>query len=171
MPYKETHKGMTSRLGQRAHWGLIGVLALLGMASGWGGAVGAGGGEAAEASLGGSVTGLTPRTAVCTNLDIGQQVTLKNPGPAWDCEAAGLDVAAGDRVVLLVRGPVQPGATDVGGAVTGMAPTGGGCTNLTTGQQVQFQGMVGAREASCVAAGLVVEPGHLVQIRVRGVAE
>jgi hypothetical protein len=79
------------------------------MASGWGGAVGAGGVEAAEASLGGAVTGMTPRTAVCTN--------------------------------------------------------------VTTGQAVTFQHLRGATEASCVAAGLVVEPGHLVQIRVRGVAE
>jgi hypothetical protein len=36
---------------------------------------------------------------------------------------------------------------------------------------VQFQDMLGAREASCVAAGLVVQPGETVQIRVKGVAE
>jgi hypothetical protein len=75
MPYRETHQGMTSRLGQRAHWGLIGVLALLGMASGWGGAVGAGDVEAAEASLGGSATGMTPRTAICTNVTTDGSVT------------------------------------------------------------------------------------------------
>ena len=135
MPYRKTHTGMTRSLGQSAHWGLIGVLTLLGMASGWGGTVGTGYVEAAEPSLGASVTGMTPRTAICRNVTTGEQVTLKNPGPAWDCEAAGLDVTVGDRVALLVRGPVQQGATDVGGAVTGMAPTSGGCTNLTTGNR------------------------------------
>jgi hypothetical protein len=80
-------------------------------------------------------------------------------------------VEAEDRVSLLVRGPVEKDATDVGGAVTGMAPTSGGCTNLTTGQQVKFQHMRRATEASCVAAGLVVEAGDVVQIRVQGVVE
>jgi hypothetical protein len=172
MRYRKTHRTMTSRLRQRAHWGLIGVLTLLGMACSWGGTVGTGDVAADEPSLGGSVIGMKPRTAVCTNLTTGQQVTLKNPGSAWDCEAAGLDVAPDkDRVLLLVRGPVRQGAMDVGGAVTGMAPTSGGCSNLTTGQQVTFQHMQGATEASCVAAGLVVRSGDLVQIRARGVAE
>jgi hypothetical protein len=171
MPYRDTHKGMTSRLGQRAYWGMIGVLTLLGVAGGWGGTIGTGYVEAAELSLGASVIGLRPRTAICTNVDTGEQVTLKNPSPTWDCIAAGLDVEAEDRVSLLVRGPVEKDATDVGGAVTGMAPTSGGCTNLTTGQQVKFQHMRGATEASCVAAELVVEAGDVVQIRVQGVVE
>jgi len=58
----------------------------------------------------------------------------------------------------------------------GMAPpNGGGCTNRTTGQQVKFQalfqGMPGATAASCVAAGLVVQPGDSVQLHVAGAAE
>jgi len=56
-----------------------------------------------------------------------------------------------------------------------MAPNGGGCTNRTTGQQVKFQalfqGMPGATAASCVAAGLVVQPGDSVQLHVAGAAE
>jgi hypothetical protein len=70
-----------------------------------------------------------------------------------------------------VRGHVQKGARDVGGAVVEMAPSSGGCTNLTTGQQVAFQHMVGAMAGSCVAAGLVVHPGDLIQINVQGAAE
>jgi hypothetical protein len=70
-----------------------------------------------------------------------------------------------------VRGPVEQSATDIGGAVAGMKPTSGGCTNLTTGQQALFQHMVGATAASCVAAGLDVEPTHPVQMHMQGVAE
>jgi hypothetical protein len=52
-----------------------------------------------------------------------------------------------------------------------MAPTSGGCTNLTTGQQVTFQHVQGATAASCVAAGLIVQPGNTVQLHVAGAAE
>jgi predicted outer membrane repeat protein len=122
-------------------------------------------------ALGGWVSGFTPGTVVCQNVTTGQAVTLSSPAVPWDCEAAGLDVTAGQQVALRVRGPVKTGTTDVGGAVVGMAPSGGGCTNLTTGQQVTFQQMKGATAASCVAAGLVVQPGEAVQVRVQGVAE
>jgi hypothetical protein len=114
-------------------------------------------------------------TAVCENTTTGQAVTLHDPTIPWNCEAAGLGVTAGDQVVLRVRGSAKKGATDVGGAVVGMAPSGGGCTNRTTGQQVKFQALFqaepGATAASCVAAGLVVHPGDQVQMRVQGVAE
>ena len=121
------------------------------------------------------VAGLTPHTAVCENVSTGQAVTLTDPASPWDCEAAGLVATSGDQVALRVRGPVTQGAKDVGGAVVGMAPNGGGCTNRTTGQQVKFQalfqGMPGATAASCVAAGLVVQPGDSVQLHVAGAAE
>ena len=117
------------------------------------------------------VTGLTPHTAVCENVTTGQAVTLSAPTSPWDCEAAGLAVRAGDQVALRVRGPVTHNATDVGGAVVGLAPRGGGCTNRTTGQAVTFQHMVGATAASCGAAGLVTHPGDQVQLRVQGAAE
>jgi hypothetical protein len=74
-------------------------------------------------------------------------------------------------VSLLVRGPVKKGAPDVGGAVTGLQPSSGSCSNLTTGQSVAFEQMVGATAASCVAAGLAVHPGNHVQIGVQGAAE
>jgi hypothetical protein len=121
------------------------------------------------------VAGFTPHSVTCKNVTIGQVVTLSDPASPWDCEAAGLGVSSGAQVALHVRGHVQKGARDVGGAVVGMAPSGGGCTNLTTGQQVQFQalfqGVHGATAASCVEAGLVVHPGDTVQMRVQGVAE
>jgi hypothetical protein len=127
--------------------------------------------EVAGEALGGWVTGFTPQTVVCTNVTTGQQVTLSDHATAWDCEAAGVAVSPGDHVSILARGSVDKSATDVGGAVAGMQPSSAGCTNLTTGQQVTFQHMVGATAASCVAAGLVVQPGNHVQISVQGAAE
>jgi hypothetical protein len=123
------------------------------------------------APLEASVFGIIPHTAVCKNVSTGRQVTLSEPAPTWDCEAAGLAVHAGNTVTIQVLGTVEEAATDVGGAVTGIALLSGSCTNVTTGQQVQFQDMLGAREASCVAAGLVVQPGETVQMQVKGVAE
>jgi hypothetical protein len=127
--------------------------------------------EVAGQALSGWVTGLTPQTVTCKDVTTGQVVTLNDPATSWDCEAAGSAVTSGDQVSMRAQGPVEQGATDVGGAVTGMAPSRGGCTNLTTGQQVQFQHMVGATAASCVAAGLVVYPGDTIQISVQGAAE
>jgi hypothetical protein len=121
------------------------------------------------------VTGLTPQGAGCENGTTGQAVTLHDPASPWDCEAAGLVVSPGDQVVLRVQGPVQQGATDVRGAVAGVASSSGGCANRTTGQEVKFealfQGMRGATAASCGAAGLVIRPGDQVQLHTRGVAE
>jgi hypothetical protein len=121
------------------------------------------------------VAGVSPHTAVCENITTGQAVTLHDPTSPWDCGAAGLAVSPGDEVVLRVHGPVEAGATDVGGAVVGMAPSSGGCTNRTTGQEAPFealfQGERGATAASCTAAGLVIQPGDQVQIHTRGVAE
>jgi hypothetical protein len=126
-------------------------------------------------ALSGWVAGLTPQTVLCKNVTTGHTVTISSQAQAWDCEAAGLAVTPGDQVFQRVQGPLAGGATDVGGTVTGMVPSGGGCTNLTTGQQVPFQalfqGMQGATAASCVVAGLVVHAGDTIQINVQGVAE
>jgi hypothetical protein len=125
------------------------------------------------APLGASVFGITPQKAVCKNGTTGRQVQvpLSPPASMWDCEAAGLEVSPGDRVTIQVLGTVEAGATDVGGAVTGMAPLSGSCTNVTTKDQEPFHDMVGPREVSCGAAGLDVEPGQTVQMSVKGVAE
>jgi hypothetical protein len=127
--------------------------------------------EVAGQAFGGWVTGLTPRTIVCQNTTTGHSVTLSNPASPWDCEAAGVGVNAGDQVALRVHGWVKTGATDVGGAVVGMAPSSGSCTNLMTGQQMPLQPSAGATAASCVVAGLGMQPGDSIQISVRGVAQ
>jgi hypothetical protein len=49
---------------------------------------------------------------------------------------------------MRVRGTVAGGATDVGGTVTGLQPSSASCTNLRTGQQVQFRMMRGATAGS-----------------------
>jgi hypothetical protein len=121
--------------------------------------------------LGASVFDIIPDTAVCTNVTTGQRVTLSHPAPTWDCQAAGIAVTAGNQVTIQVHGTVEEDATYVGGAVSGMTPKSGSCTNLTTGQQAKFQHMREATAASCVAAGLVVQPGETVQMRVQGAAE
>jgi hypothetical protein len=127
--------------------------------------------EVAGQPLSAWVTGVTPGTVVCQNVTTGQEVTLSAPVSPWDCEAAGLVITSGNRVALRMRGPVQQNATDVGGAVVGMTPSRGTCTNVTTGQQVTFPYTNGATAASCGAAGLVVQAGEAVQLRVQGVAE
>jgi Right handed beta helix region len=127
--------------------------------------------EVAGQPLSAWLTGVTLRTVICQNLTTGQEVTLSAPVPPWDCEAAGLAITSGDRVAVRLRGPVQREATDVEGAVVGMTPSRGSCTNLTTGQQVTLQYMGGATAASCGTAGLVMQPGEDVQMRVQGVAE
>jgi hypothetical protein len=80
-------------------------------------------------------------------------------------------IASGDQVAVRLRGLVKRTATDIGGAVVGMMPTSGSCTNVTTGQQVTFPYTSGATAASCGTAGLVIQPGEAVQLRVQGVAE
>ena len=127
--------------------------------------------QVAGQALGGQVTGLTPQSVVCTNMTTGQGVTINTQAPAWNCRAAGLAVTPGDQASMRVQGTVAAGATTVGGAVTGLQPSNGGCANLTTGQQVTFQHMAGATAQSCTVSGLVVRPGDRVQMSVQGVAE
>jgi hypothetical protein len=128
--------------------------------------------DPAPVTVGGAVTGLRTTKAWCINNTTGASVVIPLVGAtSWDCEAAGIAVSEGDRLSLRVRGLVTQDATDVGGAVTGMTPSSGGCSNLTTGQSVTFQQMKGATAASCVAAGLVVHPEDSVQMRVQGVAK
>jgi hypothetical protein len=117
------------------------------------------------------LTGVTLRTVVCENVTTGQAVTLSAPEPPWDGAAAGLGVTPGDQVDMRLRGPVKWKATDVGVAVAGMTPSHGTCTNRTTGQQVTFPYTSGATAASCLTAGLVVQPDEAVQLRVQGIAE
>jgi hypothetical protein len=116
------------------------------------------------------VVSISPQIVHCTNVTTGQVVTLSDPGPSWDCEAAGLAVTAGDQVAIRVRGSVGQGV-GVGGAVWGLLPNRSSCTNLTTGQQLPFVQMPGATAGNCLDAGLIIRPGDQVQMRVQGVAE
>jgi hypothetical protein len=117
------------------------------------------------------LTGMNLHTVVCQNVTTGQEVTLSDPVSPWDCEAAGLAVTSGDQVALRLRGSAKQSFTDVGGAVAGMVPSRGTCTNRTTGQQVTLPYTRGATAASCLAAGLVVRAGEAMQLRVQGVVE
>jgi hypothetical protein len=74
-------------------------------------------------------------------------------------------------VAQRVAGHAIKGTPDVGGAVVGMQPSSGWCKNLTTGQQVTFEHMQGATAGSCVAAGLVVHAGDLIQMSMQGNTE
>jgi hypothetical protein len=56
--------------------------------------------------VGGTVTGLQPSSASCTNLRMGQQVQFRmmRGATAGSCVAAGLVVSPGDRLQLRVHG-------------------------------------------------------------------
>lgn len=60
-----------------------------------------------SAPVGGSVIELTPRNVLCWNITTGESVSFQTSNPSWDCEAAGLIVAPGDRVFTGVEGIAQ----------------------------------------------------------------
>jgi hypothetical protein len=53
---------------------------------------------AAEATLAGSVTGMTPTSVFCENLTSGTKMQVPTSATTWDCEAIGLVFAPGDTV-------------------------------------------------------------------------
>lgn len=55
-------------------------------------------------SVGGIVTGVSPRRITCTNTTTGQTVIVPPGARTWDCEAAGLDVLPGDRISQTING-------------------------------------------------------------------
>jgi hypothetical protein len=121
--------------------------------------------------VGGAVTGIRPRWVVCRNLTTGQEVQFDAAGvTAWDCEAAGLTIRAGDRVAMRVYGPVEASAEALGGSVTSFHPVTAHCTNLTTDQQVDIA-LEGTTAWDCEAAGLVVHPEDRLQTSVQGHAD
>jgi hypothetical protein len=56
--------------------------------------------------VGGTVTGVTAQRVVCLNVTTRQRVVIELGGeaPAWNCEAAGLVVHAGDRIFQTIDG-------------------------------------------------------------------
>lgn len=63
--------------------------------------------ECSPPSVGGSVTGMSPRRVVCTNLTTGQMVSIRHNAEPWDCENLGLVVHPGDRIQQTVTGPAD----------------------------------------------------------------
>ena len=112
------------------------------------------------------------RAAACRNLTNPQTVTMPLPQPgleaSWDCEALGLNVSAGDNVLLFVRGvvftPVFAGSVDrlIDGANVN-------CRNVTQGAAVQTP-LDPDGTWDCAAAGLPLADQDIVHTVVIGVA-
>jgi Concanavalin A-like lectin/glucanases superfamily len=124
--------------------------------------------DGTQPSVGGSVAGVSPKIVVCRNLTTAQRVVIRNGDGSWDCEAAGLVVAAGHSIQQTVAGRANPSQSSVGGAVTGLTPSKVTCRNTTRRQRVVIED--GARSWDCGAAGLEVMPGDLIVQTVTGVA-
>ncbi len=121
--------------------------------------------EFGVAPVGGSISGLTGRSATCRNLRSGASVTIGLVGvETWDCEAAGLDVALGDRVELTINARVVDGAA---GSIIGLTGRNALCGNLTTGDRVAFS-IESSAAWNCEDEGLVVTPGDRLRIVVNG---
>jgi hypothetical protein len=54
--------------------------------------------------VGGTVTGVAPRRILCKNVSTGQMVLIQDQAQSWDCQAAGLAIQPGDRVLQTVIG-------------------------------------------------------------------
>src|SRR6266511_1591157 len=118
--------------------------------------------------VGGSATGFQPIKVVCSNVTTGQPVKIiPQPGTqSWDCAAAGLGVNPRDRLKMAVRG--SPLDLPVGGSAINFEPSTVVCRNLATGQRVKLILQPVAQSWDCTAAGLVVSPGDLLKMTVRG---
>ena len=84
---------------------------------------------------------------------------------AWDCEAMGLMLQGGERVVMVLR--VTANGDPVAGTATGIDPTRLVCRNNTSGQTVR-QPLFNNLDWNCSAAGLTVNRGDRLTIRIRG---
>ena len=121
--------------------------------------------EFGVAPVGGSIEGLTGREVVCRNLTSGASATIDLTGiERWDCEAAGLAVAVGERVEQSIRARVAGAAA---GSIIGFSGRRATCGNLTTGDRVQF-GIGGTAVWDCEAAGLIVSDGDRLRVVVDG---
>jgi len=57
--------------------------------------------------MGGCVTGTSVKKVICINITRGKRVVIKDGANCWDCEAAGLKVKPGDKVIIKVKGKVK----------------------------------------------------------------
>ena len=116
----------------------------------------------------GAADGVHLMKVICQNETTGQQVITEEGVSAWDCEAAGLVVQAGDIIQQTVIGSADTTSTRIASSVAGVHPTNVICQNETTGQQVITE--EGAYAWDCEAAGLVVQAGDIIQQTVIGTA-
>ena len=58
-------------------------------------------------TVGGCVTRTSVSKVICKNKTTGQKVVIKDGATCWDCEAAGLVVNPGDKVLIKVKGTVE----------------------------------------------------------------
>jgi hypothetical protein len=118
--------------------------------------------------VGGLANGFQPRSVACRNVTTGQRVKiLPQPGPQpWDCQGAGLGVSPGDVLGMTARGKAT--GLPIGGSAINFEPSKVICRNVTTGRRVTIMLPSGADSWDCVAAGLVVTPGDVMRITVRG---
>jgi len=121
------------------------------------------------ASVGGGINGLTNGVAQCVNQRTGQRVAAPlDAALAFNCEAAGLNTAAGDNLQLRVNGNAR--VELITGTATGVGVQRVRCQNTTTGQSVTTA-LGGRLGWNCTAAGLIVNPGDNVIQTIIGAAE
>jgi serine protease AprX len=95
-------------------------------------------------------------------------VTPLDNALAVDCEAAGLAVNSGDRVIMVLRAAAS--GSDLKGTLTGVTGLFANCRNQVTGQTVGVP-LGGANAWDCTAAGLNAAPGQQVQQVLVGTAQ
>jgi hypothetical protein len=119
----------------------------------------------AWSAVGGSAECVDVTRVICYNQTQRRSV-LAPPGPAWDCEAAGLAVEPGDRVMQYVYGTVAA-CTPQAGEVTGIDSLDFvRCVNLSTGQRVYPA--TGGSTWDCTATGMAASPGQGMRMTVSG---
>ncbi len=124
----------------------------------------------AHSGVGGSVTGLDLSRVACTNRTTGESVVIDPAGAAaWNCQAAGLEIASGDALATLLVGAASGSGDPIAGAVTLTALARATCTNLDSGQTVNLA-PGGGSTWDCTAAGFAAAPGDRVRVRLTGSA-
>jgi N-acetylneuraminic acid mutarotase len=118
----------------------------------------------------GSVSGLQISTESCVNNTTTQTVNVANPGPAWNCEEAGLVVNPNDSIRMTVTGGADLSAS-VGGSATGLRLTSVRCINDTTRQRLTIDMQNLPPIWNCEAAGLRVNARDSIRININGSAE
>lgn len=55
-------------------------------------------------TVSGSISGLEKTSVTCKNLVTGDKISISKAQTAWDCEAAGLTVAPGEKIQITIKG-------------------------------------------------------------------